>query len=253
MQTKFEALNDSQWEVIKEFVDYKRKRELDLRVVFNAIFYILRTGIQWRNLPETYPDWQAVYYYYNKWKKNGTIEHINIAVNKLDRLREEREATPSLLLADSQSIKLAPLIYEDRGIDGNKKVNGRKRQILTDTGGRIWITHVHAANISDDKGGQALLKDIDCFKVRLQKILTDAGYKEKFKKCVEHLGLKFEVSSRPESVKGFVPIKIRWVVERTFGWMNFFRRLVKDYEYTVSSAQTWILLGNIAVMLNRIG
>lgn len=252
MQTRFEALNDSQWEVIKEFVNYQRKRSLDLRTVFNSIFYILRTGCQWRNLPSTYPDWQAVYYYFNKWKKKGIFEQINIALNQLDRLKEKREAYPSLLLVDSQSVKLAPMIYEDRGIDGNKKVNGRKRQILTDTGGRIWKSSSHAANISDSEGGQSLLEDIKHFSSRLKKILTDAGYKEKFGDCVKKLGLEFEVSSKPENVKGFVPIRIRWVVERTFAWTNYFRRLVKDYEHTTSSAENWLILGNMAIILNHI-
>ena len=99
-----------------------------MRDVFDAILYVTRSGIQWRNLSETnFPHWQAVYYYFDKWKKAGTLEQINLALNELERLQNEREAKPSLGLADSQSIKLAPRIGKNRGIDGNKKVNGRKR------------------------------------------------------------------------------------------------------------------------------
>lgn len=252
MQKQYNRLTDSQWEIIKEYLDYQRKRQLNLRDVLDAIFYIVRTGIQWRNLPKEYPDWQAVYYYFNKWKKNGTFEKINIAVNKLDRLSKEREATPSLLLVDSQSVRLAPMIYEERGIDGHKKINGRKRQILTDTGGRIWAVAVHAANVSDSIGGQKVLEEIETFSKRLQKIMSDKGYKEQFENKVLSLGLEFEVSSRPESEKGFVPIAIRWVVERSFAWTNFFRRVIKDYEHTPSSAANWLIIANIAMMLNRI-
>jgi len=137
MQPKFERLTDDQWEVIKLFLNWQRKRKIDLREVFDAILFITRTGIQWRNLCETkFPDWQAVYYYYDKWKKQRTFEKINIMFNILERLQKGRKSTPSLGLVDSQSITLSPMIG-NRGLDGNKKVNGRKRHILVDVLGRI--------------------------------------------------------------------------------------------------------------------
>ena len=150
MQPKYKRLTDDQWEVIKQFVNWQRKRKLSLREVFDAILYVTRTGLQWRNLEQTnFPKWQSVYYYFDKWKKDGTIEQLNHYLCQKERLQNEREALPSLGLVDSQSIKLMPTIFEYRGIDGHKKVNGRKRHILVDVRGRIYACHVHGANLHD--------------------------------------------------------------------------------------------------------
>ena len=253
MQTKYVRLTDAQWEVIKEFLNWQRKRKLDLRNVFDAILYITRTGIQWRNLPEEmFPDWQAVYYYFDKWKKEKTIEKINMALNAMERRQKERKPTPSLGFVDSQSIKLTPMIYEQRGIDGNKKVNGRKRHILVDVLGRIYQAHVHAANLHDSPQGVKLLdfskEDLN----RLEKIMGDNTYKGSFARAVEKMELKFGTPNRPENTKGFVVEAKRWVVERTFAWLNFFRRTVVDYEHTPQSSASFLLLANISICLWRI-
>ena len=158
MHVQYERLTDGQWEVIKEYLPIKRKRKLDLREVFNAILWITRTGAQWRNLDSSFPDWTAVYYYFYNWTRQGRIEKINHALNELERLELDRSGKPSLGIVDSQSIKLAPRIYEYRGIDGNKKINGRKRQILTDILGRIWQAWVHPANEHDSPAGVHLLE-----------------------------------------------------------------------------------------------
>jgi transposase len=159
MTKQFSKLTDYQWDQSlrrsgSPFFNLKRKRKLDLRDVMNrtggpAILYILRTGCQWRNLPENYPHWQAVYYYFDQWKTDATVEKVNRAVNQLDRKNEGREEFPSAFCVDSHSVKLAPMICEYRGLDGYKLVNGRKRQLLVDTGGRLWAAEVHAANEGD--------------------------------------------------------------------------------------------------------
>ena len=112
-------------------------------------FYILRTGTQWRNIPANYPPWETVYYYFRKWKNDGILECLNFTVNKFERKRQGKKETPSLLCIDSQSVKVAAFISEDKGIDGNKLVNGRKRHIIVDTLGLIWGIIVHAADIHD--------------------------------------------------------------------------------------------------------
>ena len=144
---------------------------MNLRAVMNALLYMVRVGCQWRNLPANFPKWRAVNYYFECWKKDGTPVRMNDQLNKMDRIQCDRFATPSLMCVDSQSIKLSPLIYEDRGIDNNKKVNGGKRQLLVDTGGRIWRVLVHAANRHDGPGGSPLLDDISTFDIRLEKYL----------------------------------------------------------------------------------
>lgn len=121
MQTSYNRLTDAQWEYIKKFLNWKRKRELSLRDVLDAIFFITKTGLQWRALEETkFPKWTAVYYYYEKWQKNGTIEGINEDLFQLERKQEGRNISPSLGLVDSQSVKLSPMIGEQRGTKRNR-------------------------------------------------------------------------------------------------------------------------------------
>lgn len=218
----------------------------------NALLFIVRTGCQWRNLPSNWPNWQAVYYYFDKWKTNGLLEQINLALNKSDRKVQGREEWPSVLCIDSQSVRLSPMIYESRGIDANKKVNGRKRQLLVDSDGRIWAAHAHAANLGDGPAGLFLTADILCLDERLKKIYGDQAYNGVFAKKMKEFGIGFERASRPESTRGFVPVAKRWVVERTIAWTNYFRRLVKDYEYTTSSSVAWLYLANTQLMLQRI-
>ena len=259
LKKKYTKLTDNQWSSISTFFDLDRKRKLCLRGVLDSILWVLRTGIQWRNIPEKHGAWDAIYYYFDKWKSDGTFEKVNLYLNTLDRKRVGRLATPSLLCVDSQSVKLAPMIFEDRGLDGGKLVNGRKRQILVDVEGRLYSCHVHAANLSDAHGGQRCLNDLSSIDERLEKILGDTSYNGIFADSVKEKGFIFEKSVRlgtPEnkekSPKIFVPEPKRWVVERTFAWTNFFRRIVKDYEHTITSSATWFILVNITLMLQRI-
>ena len=149
MVEQYKPLSDSQWEGIKVFLNTERKRKIDLRNVVDAIRYIVRCGVQWRALQPCFPKWKSVYYYFTKWVADGTMMEINSSLNAKDRKNRNREEKPSLILVDSQSVKLSPMIKRDRGYDGNKKVNGRKRQFLVDSGGRIWDACAHAANMYD--------------------------------------------------------------------------------------------------------
>ena len=195
MTKQFERLTDAQWEAISHIFT-KRKRKLDLREVLNAILYIVRSGIQWRNLPKEFPKWTAVCYYFMSWKEDGTFERLNTVLNELDRKRMDKAATPSLLCVDSQSVKLNPMLDKDRGIDGNKKVNGRKRQFLVDTQGRLWGVCVHAANIADGKGALPLLDDLEAILTRLEKFLGDTAYNGIFAEAAQEKGYQFEKSAR---------------------------------------------------------
>ena len=253
MTKQFSKLTDSQWDAISPFLNLKRKRKHDLRQIINIILWLLRTGGQWRNLPQEWPNWQAVYYYFDQWKQDGTFERINTALNQLDRQRVGKEAYPSVLCIDSQSVKLSPMIWEYRGIDANKLVNGRKRQLVVDTQGRLWVANVHAANQADGPAAISLIGDI-LWRVgeRLEKVYGDQSYNGVFAKALSDCSIDFEKASRPESAQGFVPVAKRWVVERSISWTNFFRRIVKDYEYTLLSSVSWLYLANIQLMLQRI-
>ena len=144
-----QPLTDSQWQVIIHLLPVHRKRRHCLRQVVDAMRYICRTGCQWRSLPMSFPPWSAVDYYFRRWQLSGLWQRLNEAVVQADRLAANRPATPSLVCLASQSVRLAPRIFEHRGRDGGKNINGRKRQIVTDVQGRILACRVHAANGHD--------------------------------------------------------------------------------------------------------
>jgi len=254
MQTQYELLTDSQWENIKEYLPIQRKRKHDLREILDAIFWLLRIGSQWRNLPECFPPWRSVYYYFRKWQSNGTLQKMNEGLNRKERKRQGKEPTPSMLSIDSQSIKAAPFINQDRGIDGNKRINGRKRHVITDTLGLVWGVVVHAANLHDGATANRVVEPLIGYLHRWKKILADAAYEKVFRNWVSEnmLGVELELSSKPPTVKGFVPVKWRWVTEQTFGRFNFFRRLDKDHEKTAHSSEAWVLLQNCQTILYRL-
>ena len=252
MTTHYERLTDDQWEIIKEFLPIKRKWKLDLRDIFDAILWITRTGAQRRNLDSRFPPWTAVYYYFYRWTRLGLIETINLELNKTERVDMKKSAYPSLGIIDSQSVKLAPMIYEYRGIDGHKKINGRKRQLLTDTVGRIWYAYSHPANQHDSPAGVAVLDIDDEWLDYLKKIIGDKAYRGTFADACAQLGIIFEVPQRPKTTKGFVVEAKRWVVERTIAWFNFFRRIQIDYEHTIESSVGFMYLANLSMVLAKL-
>lgn len=253
MQTQQNELSDSQWEFIKESLNTQRQRKYNLRLVVNQILFVLRTGTQWRNLSSHHIPWRSVYYYFLKWRDDGTLEQLNARLNQQERQRQNKDSTPSLVCIDSQSVKVSSFISEDKGIDGNKKINGRKRHILVDTLGLVWAVVVHGANIPDGQKAHLLVEKVLGYLHRMKKILVDKAYQKTFYDWVRNniLGLDVEFSSKPPSMKGFVPVKWRWVNERSFAWLNFFRRHSKDYEKTTKSSEAWVLWANCQILLNR--
>ena len=211
MQASFELLSDSQWEFIKEYLPIQRQRNYCLRDIVNAILSILRTGTKWRNLDSKYPPWESVYYYFRIWRKDGTLERLNSSLNQRERKKQGKEATPSLVCIDSQSIKAAPFISQEKGIDGNKRINGRKRHILVDTLGLVWAVVVPSADRPEGTMAHLLVEHLTGYLPRMKKILVDQAYKKVFLKWVEDpiIGLDVELSSKPPSSKGFVPVKWR--------------------------------------------
>ena len=149
-------------------------------------------------------------------------------------------------------LKIALFIPDDKGVDGGKKINGRKRHIITDTLGLIIGVMVTAENLHDGAAGSSLFNFVIHKLKHTKCIFADGTYGGKFKKTIEKKGIILEIAAKPESAKGFVPVKKRWAVERTFGWMNFFGRLSKDFERTVESSESMIYLAQIQMILNRL-
>lgn len=252
MQTKFTEMSDSQWEIIEKYLKDHRPRKHNLRMILNGILWITRTGSQWRNMESRYPKWQSVYYYFRIWKKKGVLDLIMRELVKLARINNGRAPQASAGAIDSQSVKIVAFIGKDTGIDGGKKVNGRKRHLLVDTQGLPLAIEVSSANTADFLGGFELLAQIEKEQQQLKLIRADQHYAKTFSEAAHWFGIEVEITKRPNTEKGFIPQKGRWQVERSFAWMNFYRRLSRDYEKLADSSVAFIQLMFINIILQRL-
>lgn len=247
---KFSELTDSQWQVIEPMVESKhRRRKNSLRAVLNAILKVACCGLQWRSLDDKYPPWQSVFYYFRKWQRTGVFKRILGFLCKKIRVQRGREAEPSKVAVDSQSVKKGPLVSAETGIDGGKNINGRKRHYAVDSLGLPHAVDVTAANVYDGNAGLNLLWQLDEASKRLSLIRADHSYEGDFQAAAAYYKWTVEIAQRPESKQGFVPQKGRWQVERSFAWLNFFRRLSKDYEKTVPSAIAFNQIAFVIIIL----
>lgn len=246
-------LTENQWKIIEKIINSNRKRKNNLRDILNALFYLVKTGCQWRMLPTNFAPWNSVYYYYRLWKNTGLIEEIHDVMRGLIRKLEGRDESPSAACIDSRSIKTTRSGSECKGVDGGKKIKGRKQHIVTDTTGLLLAVKVHAANIHDSKAAESVLEKLEWRFDRLTKIYADGGYRGDLETRIENIyGWVIEIVLRTDTQKEFVAMPKRWVVERTFSWFESYRRLAKDYEFLNESSETIIQLSMLKLMLNRI-
>lgn len=268
-------LSDTEWALLEPLFSAAkrrgRKRKHPWRELVNAMLYVLRSGGVWRLLPHDFPPWKTVYHYWRLWRLDGTWETINRYLREVLRLRMGRQPQPSAGIVDSQSVKTS-VVGGERGFDGAKKVNGRKRHLLVDTIGFLLKVKVHRADIQDSDGVPLLLAGLQSMFPRLQHVWVDGGYRKTAQDWIrQQLGWTVQVVKHPRKPRGVwaTPDTImdweallpkgfrgvlprRWVVERTIAWLSFNRRLSRDYERLPETSEAFIYLAMSRLMVRRL-
>ena len=248
-------LTEVEWSKIEPFLPGTartgRRRQVDLREVLNAIRYLARTGCGWRMLPQDFPPWQTVYWWFRRFVRLLLFQTIHDVALMLDRERAGRAASPTGGVLDSQSVKASAA--KERGFDGAKKITGRKRHIAVDTDGRLLMVNLTTADISDSAGAQMILDAIRKRWPWLKHLFADSAYdRGKLMDKAVFLDFVIEIVRKMEGQQGFEVLPRRWVVERTFGWMMRWRRLVRDYEQRIDVSEAMIQIAMGSLLLRRI-
>ena len=249
-------LTDSQWQVIKKSLPTTRRRKYSLRLIMNALLYLTKSGCQWRLLPNDFPPYPICFYYFRRWQATGQWVGLNKVLVGLERQQSapSGQASPSVAILDAQSIKSSERGVPDKGFDGHKKVQGRKRQLVVDTGGRLLAVSVGSANENDRTGGQKALQNLhEQGYERLTLVLTDAGYAGRplAEWAQTYGGWRLETAPGLSGNGGFTPQPIHWVVERSISWLHWDRRLSRDYECETTSAEAFLFLSSIRHLIRK--
>ena len=229
-------VSDEEWAFVAPYLALVREdapqRDHDLREVFNALRWIVRTGSAWRYMPHDLPPWEAVYQQTRRWIKAGVFEEMIHDLRVLLRLSKERTSEPKAAILDSRTLRSTPESGPRSGYDGHKGKKGSKVHAAVDTLGHLLALRVSPANEDDRKQVEKLAEEIQqATQENVEIAYVDQGYtgERTFGLAAEH-GIRLEVVKHKEAKRGFVLLPRRWVVERDFAWVSRFRRLVRDYE-----------------------
>jgi transposase len=256
-------LTDAQWAVLRPEAErvmaelrqaVGRPMAHDVRAMLDAVFYVVRNGIEWRALPVDFPPWQAVYAFFQRWSARGLPARLVDRLRHRLRVRARRDAQPSAAIIDSQSVKAAETVGAgSRGFDAGKKINGRKRHVAVDVQGFLLAVVVTAANVGDRMGAKLLVIALLNICTRLKLIWADSGYNgAPLRTWVRSVaGITLQILTRTEA-HTFRVVPRRWVVERSLGWLLRYRRLVRDYERRTEHHEAMVYWATVLLMTRRL-
>jgi putative transposase len=253
-----QALTDDQFRLVEPLIPPAkpggRPRTTNIRNLLDGLFYLVRTGCQWRHLPPppAFPPWRTVYGYMRAFLRDGVWESMRHQFVVMLREGAGREASPTAAIIDTQSVKTTES-GGPRGWDAAKRLKGRKRQVAVDTDGLLLGVLVHAADIQDADSLGDLLKRIKPLYNWLRAVFADSIYNRLAALLSCFLfGLTLIIVRRAAGSTGFVVQPRRWVVERSLGWLGRWRRLSKDYETLQEVSEAMVTLAMIRLMLHRL-
>jgi putative transposase len=256
-QTYPSDVTDEQWALFEPHIPVYpggRPRKTDMRDVVNGIFYILRTGCQWRYLPVDFPPKSTVWRYFDEWRHNGTLDTIHDLLRKKVRTSEKPYSPRTTASVDSQSVDTTSG-GEQRGRDNAKNVDGRKRHIVVDSMGLLLAVLVTAADVDDAAAAAKLFARLEGQPVgKVRRMFADSKYHNYalYEWVEDNAAWDLVIVRRPDGTKGWVDLPLRWTVERTFAWLGRCRRLSKDREKSTLSSEAFVKLAMIHLMLNRL-
>jgi transposase len=252
------SLGDVQWAIVEPLLPAPRylagkggrPEKHARRLVLDAIFYVVRGGIAWRQLPSDFPPAKTVYDFFRRWAQNGTWQRIHDALRDQARLRHGRNALPTAAIIDSQTVRGADTVHNaTAGYDAGKKTKGRKRHIATDTLGLLLAVVITSAAVQDSNGAHQLLAALRANFSTISHVWADGGYAGRLIKWARKvLTLTVQVVKRTDQKTGFTVLPRRWVVERTFGWITKHRRCVRDYETLPHHHKNMVYIAMIMTM-----
>lgn len=243
-------LTDSQWEVIGKFLNLKRKRKHCLRIVWNTILYITKTGCQWRLLPHDLIPWESAYYYFRVWKQDGTFEQVMEALRQHARQQANKSEAPSIAICDSQSVKMLNQKGQ-KGVDGYKKIKGRKRNYVVDSCGYPLGIEISSANTHDAVAVVEVLPIVLNRHPSIKQVWADDIYhSDVLDEIAQYWSIEWII--QPKISPGQFQVQpIRWRVERSFAWLQGYRRLNVDMEVTTESALAFNYLAFISILAKK--
>lgn len=255
-------LSEAAWAVLEPLMPVRDQakggapRKYGDRLVLNGIFFVLRSGCQWRMIPRDLLPWDAAYRWYAAWRADGTWDLIHDALRAQVRVADGRDPAPSAGVLDAQSI-LTGEGGQARGYDAGKRTRGRKRHIVTDTLGLLLVVMVTSASVQDRHGGKAILQLLAARFSSIALIWADAGYANQIDSGLvtwarTAASIVLQIVKRSDDVEGFQVLPRRWVVERTFGWLIRSRRLSRDYERRTDNSEAMIKIAMIRLMATRL-